>query len=136
MLSVLSDGSDGAFVPAGSTILSLDGNQVFNFTVIRIASGVAVDFNQGGLAMDFPGTDDITITGTPDASLLDLVITTPGRLTIDGEILAGSLQLEATDIHLTGSLSVQADSSPGAGNSDTPGAGFHAQHRQRDPKRG
>jgi hypothetical protein len=118
-LSVLSDGSDGSFVPADSTTLSLDGNQVFNFTDIRIASGVTVDFDQGGLAVDFLGTGDITIAGTLDASLLDLVITTPGRLTIDGEILAGSLQLEATDILLTGSLSAQGELSLGAGNSIT-----------------
>jgi len=117
-LSVLSDGSDGSFVPVVSATLSLDNSLTFNFTTVQIGPALTVDFNQGGLlATNFLGTNDIAIEGVLDASRLDLTITTPGRLIIDGELYACSLHLEAADINIAGILGVQSDISVIAGNS-------------------
>jgi len=115
-LSILSDGSDGSFTPAASTTLIIDDTLTFNFTDIIVNPGVTVNFDQTGLAANFLGTNDIAINGTLDASLLDLTITTPGRLTIDGAIYAESLLLEASEIYISGILTTQDEISMMAGD--------------------
>ncbi|MBI1194656.1 MAG: hypothetical protein GC138_02240 [Gammaproteobacteria bacterium] len=108
-LSVTSNGSDGVFAPTTSLTLSLDQQSTFNFTDIQIGQGLSVNFNQGGLSVGLLGLNDIVIDGTLDASLLDLTVTTPGRIFVNGNIGANTLLLEANEIWLssTGIITTQ-----------------------------
>jgi hypothetical protein len=93
-----SSGADGAFRPVTGTVLDA-GRQVFNFTDIEIASGVAISF--AGLSSAQPiellATGDINIAGSLDAGRNSLWIQTPGAINISGSLtgLGATLNLWA-----------------------------------------
>ncbi len=69
--TVVSDGSDGPFVPVGSLYtVDLPEDGVFNFTTIHIPAGVTVKFNRNpaNTPVFFGATGDVVIDGTLDVS--------------------------------------------------------------------
>lgn len=63
-LTVTSDGSDGDFIPALSTTLTVPDDGIFNFSKIEIKSGVDITFNRGGF------NDTIWLASVSDISIL------------------------------------------------------------------
>ena len=124
--AVVSTGADGAFIPGSSMTLTpgLDGS--FNFTHVDIGPGITIDFDITALSgpINVLALDDIIIDGVIDATGSELRISTPGRASFSGHIVASSVTIESgASIVLRGTIEVAGDVSlaPGGATSSTVG---------------
>ncbi len=101
-LTIISDGTDGSFIPTTSTTLLPPVDGIFNFTDIDIASGVTLDFNRNGYE------DTIWLTSTSNISIFGdinwtgtLGISAPGDVAIGGNFVVannGNLTIESNGL--------------------------------------
>lgn len=105
--TLLSNGSDGIFAPDVPTILIVGADGTFNFSTFTLAAGRTVAFDPAGYigTVNLLAQEDVAISGTLDASNVTLLISTPARITVNGEIVPGpSLTLSAGSMELGGSM--------------------------------
>ena len=117
VLSLASSGLDGIFHPTQSINLDLVPAAVFNFSTITIDSNVSVGFNRNGsnVPIYFLATGDIVIDGALDGGSGLLYLSTPGTITLHGNLFAQELSLSGNQLVITGNTQLVSVPIPASG---------------------